>query len=142
MELIQTLKLDGIVTIEKDAYNFRKSRFDKFRENYTNFLVANEKGEHFVLCFDEKPQCCERFDLTYNIPKDKIISTDGVIINLYRDEEFECLEVGYKFVLEIKGNKATVNFTFSNEHNGYYSHFVSIESGENNTSQFSWRKFI
>lgn len=124
--------LEGLVKVA--TYPHRVEHYD------TRVMFYNELGEHFVLCVDEEQNCCEDFNFTcVEYWENEIVSTNGITIEFIEDENFECYDCGGAYKINIVGTEKTYNLYVSNDHNGYYSHKVSLMKDTNN---FVWEVYL
>ena len=126
----RTYCLDGIIKFK--PYRFYDSVYD------TCIMFYNEKGENIVLCFDTCQNCCEDFNLRYNkkFRSKEVVSKNGIKIKCHRSN-FSC-EAGGKYVFFVETDEHCYNIVVSNNHNGYYGHYVGI----NKNGEFIWETCI
>ena len=129
---MKKFKLKGLVKVTD--YPFRKYT--------TDTMFYNELGEQFVLCVDEGQHCCEDFNFEHDDYKnDEIISYDGIKITVEYDDTFE-FDFGGALNIKIIGTEKTYNFRVSNNHNGYYSHAVSLIRELDGHSEYIWEEWL
>lgn len=131
MKTKETYKLNGMVKIK--VYENRKEK------DFTNIMIYNELGEHFVFGIDMCSQCCEDYEINIDERYKEFKAPNGIILEVYLDENDD--EDGGKLVFHVidKTNKKRnkMIFSFSNYHNGYYSHEVYLKGNE-----YIWKKFL
>ena len=131
METKETYELNGMVKIK--VYENRKET------GYTNIMIYNELGEHFVFGIDMCSQCCEDYELNIDERYKNFKAPNGIILVVYFDEDD--YGEGGKLIFHVidKTNKKhnKMIFSFSNYHNGYYSHEVYLRRNE-----YIWKKLL
>lgn len=100
------------------------------RYQHENFVLEFDDG-YFFIGFDSSPSCCEETS-SWSIELEdqkKLIGT--TIKSLYITGDTDDVGYGGEISLELNGEEV---FSFSNEHNGYYSHCVVFEKKLNSES--------
>lgn len=123
--------LNGVVKFK--PYSFYEKAYD------TCAMFYNEKGENIVLCFDTCQNCCEDFNLDYNkkFHTKEVVSETGITVSCHRVKKFRC-ECGDKYIFFVDTGKKIYQIAVSNDHNGYYGHYVGISKN----GEFVWETCI
>ena len=79
MKTKETYELNGMVKIK--VYENRKET------GYTNIMIYNELGEHFVFGIDMCSQCCEDYELNIDERYKNFKAPNGIILVVYFDED-------------------------------------------------------
>lgn len=94
----------------------------------------------FVISANSEQSCCEDFKFTHNLPVNQPLFIDSIdlflikICNNYPDEE-NCL------VAKVYCDNDTYEIKFYNEHNGSYSHLITVETDLNNKANYYYEQF-
>lgn len=94
----------------------------------------------FVISANSEQSCCEDFEFSHNLPVNQPIFVDSIDLfliktcNNYPDEK-------NWFVANVNSGDDTYEIKFYNEHNGCYSHLITVETDLNNKTNYFYEQF-
>lgn len=93
-------------------------------------IKMSDRSKNITLTIQNSQNCCERYGMvntsgTGMFIGAKYIRVDILCVTDYEDKMDDC---GKQITINIHTDKGIMDITFYNDHNGYYSHDVSIET--------------
>lgn len=94
----------------------------------------------FVISANSEQSCCEDFEFTHNLPANQPIFVDSIDLFLIKTCDNYPDEKNW-LVAKIHCGDTTYEIKFYNEHNGCYSHLITVETDLNNKANYSYEQF-
>lgn len=94
----------------------------------------------FVISANSEQSCCEDFEFTHNLPVNRPIFVDSIDLFLIKTCDNYPDEKNW-LVAKIHCGDTTYEIKFYNEHNGCYSHLITVETDLNNRANYSYEQF-
>lgn len=94
----------------------------------------------FVISANSEQSCCEDFKFTHNLPANQPIFVDSIDLFLIKTCDNYPDEKNW-LVANVNSGDDTYEIKFYNEHNGCYSHLITVETDLNNKANYSYEQF-
>ena len=94
----------------------------------------------FVISANSEQNCCEDFEFTHNLPVSQPIFIDSIDLFLIKTCDNYPDEKNW-LVANVNSGDDTYEIKFYNEHNGCYSHLITVETDLNNKTNYSYEQF-
>ena len=94
----------------------------------------------FVMSANSEQYCCEDFEFTHNLPANQPIFVDSIDLFLIKTCDNYPDEKNW-FVANVNSGDDTYEIKFYNEHNGCYSHLITVETDLNNKTNYFYEQF-
>lgn len=94
----------------------------------------------FVISANSEQYCCEDFEFTHDLPVNQPIFVDSIDLFLIKTCDNYPDEKNW-LVAKIHCKDTTYEIKFYNEHNGCYSHLITVETDLNNKANYSYEQF-
>lgn len=94
----------------------------------------------FVISANSEQSCCEDFEFSHNLPVNQPIFVDSIDLFLIKTCDNYPDEKNW-FVANVNSGDDTYEIKFYNEHNGCYSHLITVETDLNNKTNYFYEQF-
>ena len=93
-----------------------------------------------VISANSEQSCCEDFKFTHDLPVNQPLFVDSIELFLIKTCDNYPDEKNW-FVAKVHCKDATYEIKFYNEHNGCYSHLITVETDLNNKANYYYEHF-
>lgn len=94
----------------------------------------------FVMSANSMQYCCEDFEFTHDLPVNQPLFIDKIDLFLIKMPVIFPAEENL-LVAKVYCKDTTYEIKFYNEHNGCYSHLITVETDLNNKANYSYEDF-
>lgn len=94
----------------------------------------------FVMSANSEQYCCEDFEFTHDLPVNQLVFVDHIDLFLIKTCDNYPAEENW-LVAKVHCKDTTYEIKFYNEHNGCYSHLITVETDLNNKANYSYDDF-
>ena len=94
----------------------------------------------FVMSANSQQYCCEDFEFTHDLPVNQPLFVDYIDLFLIKTSVIFPEEENL-FVAKVHCKDTTYEVKFYNEHNGCYSHLITVETDLNNKANYYYEQF-
>lgn len=94
----------------------------------------------FVISANSEQSCCEDFEFSHNLPVNQPIFVDSIDLFLIKTCDNYPDEKNW-LVANVNSGDDTYEIKFYNEHNGCYSHLITVETDLNNKTNYFYEQF-
>lgn len=95
----------------------------------------------FVMSANSEQSCCEDFEFSHNLPVNQPIFVESIDLFLIKTCDNYPDEKNWLVAKVHCGDNTTYEIKFYNEHNGCYSHLITVETDLNNKANYSYEHF-